>query len=620
MVPPLYGLSKDHKPLPPDGEQLGHPLRPVCGATECINGALSNLLTEVLTNVGDLADTSGFNCLSTEEVMASLTSLNTRSSTFQKLMVMSMDVDNMFPRLNNVKVARVAAEEYLRSGLKVEVDPVELGLYLAVLYQDRREELEALGLADVVQRRKFPKARKILITTKELLERGQDGAAESKFLPPARAATEEEKRQMFALALEAAVLTCMDHHSYSLGTEIRRQASGGPIGLKLSGAIAKVFMVWWCRNFREAVIAATRNIIGFLFYLHLFYVDDHNLAMEELPPGARFLEGRVVVVPEEVEGDLQLPGDHRTALVMQDIANSVCEFTSFKTDFPSAHSTGWMPLLDIQVRVEEDNSVGWKFFQKEVSSPFTILNSSALPGKVKRISLIQEGLRRLRNTRPSLVPALRKDLMESLAETMMISGYPEPFRAGVVQSAVVGYHRLAMACQRGERPLYRPRLWQKKARRKTKKLKRAAWHRPADSVLFVPATPNAELAEGIMKVVEEEGPRLGMSIRVVETGGVSLKRQLVRTDLAAGEPCRQTDCRACLSGQRGGMLHDCSGALYTGSCRLCPDLGLGTAVYTGETGHSGYTRLCEHADKIRLKDQSLLKTSERDSPRTRRKC
>ena len=111
---------------------------------------------------------------------------------------------------------------------------------------------------------------------------------------------------MFALALEAAVITCMDHHSYSLGNKIRRQASGGPIGLKLSGTIAKVFMVSWCRNFREAIIAATRDIIGFLFYLHLFYVDNHNLAMEKLPPGARFLEGRAVVVLQEVEGDLQL--------------------------------------------------------------------------------------------------------------------------------------------------------------------------------------------------------------------------------------------------------------------------------------------------------------------------
>ena len=127
----------------------------------------------------------------------------------------------------------------------------------------------------------------------------------------------------------------MDHHSYSLGTEIRKQGSGGPIGLKLSGAIAKVFMVSWCRSFREAVIAAIRNIVGFLFYLHLFYVDYHNLAMEELPPGARYLEGKVVVVPKEVERDLQLPGDHRAALIMKDIANSVCKFTSFKTDIPA---------------------------------------------------------------------------------------------------------------------------------------------------------------------------------------------------------------------------------------------------------------------------------------------
>ena len=81
---------------------------------------------------------------------------------------------------------------------------------------------------------------------------------------------------------------------------------------------------------------------------------------------------------------------------------------------------------------------------------------------------------------------------------MMISGYPEEFRAGVIQSAVIGYQRLAAACERGERPLCRLRVWQQETRRRMKKLKKAAWHRPADSVLFVPATPNAELA-GVSK-------------------------------------------------------------------------------------------------------------------------
>ena len=58
-------------------------------------------------------------------------------------------------------------EVYLRSDLEVELDAVELGLYLAVIYQGRREELEALGLDQVVQKRRHPRAKTILITTSE---------------------------------------------------------------------------------------------------------------------------------------------------------------------------------------------------------------------------------------------------------------------------------------------------------------------------------------------------------------------------------------------------------------------------------------------------------------------
>ena len=305
-------------------------------------------------------------------------------------------------------------------------------------------------------------------------------------------------------------------------------------------------------------------------------------------------------MPAEVERDLQLPGDQRTALVMQEVANSICPFTTFKTDCPSANENGWMPLLDIETRVLPDNSVSWRFYEKEVTSPFTILNASALPGKVKRVSLVQEGLRRLRNTRPDLVHTMKKELMEKLAEKMMVSGYPEEFRIGVIRSVVVGFERLVNACERGERPFYRPRSWQQQSRHNTKLLKRVSWYRPADAVLFLPATPNSELAEQARKVVEEEAPRLGMNIRVVEKGGLSLKRQLVRTDLAAGDPCKPPDCRACLSnpGEGGGLLHQRSGALYKGTCRLCAAQGQ-TTVYFGESGYNGYTRLGEHAADVR---------------------
>ena len=43
---------------------------------------------------------------------------------------------------------------------------------LAIQYQDRRKELEDLGLDRVVPKKIHPKAKKILIKTKEILEPG----------------------------------------------------------------------------------------------------------------------------------------------------------------------------------------------------------------------------------------------------------------------------------------------------------------------------------------------------------------------------------------------------------------------------------------------------------------
>ena len=130
---------------------------------------------------------------------------------------------------------------------------------------------------------------------------------------------------MVALALEIAIKVAMGNHLYSFNGSVRLQLEGGPIGNRLSGALAKVYMLWWCRALIKALTAAMINITYFSLYLLFFYVDDTNLAMEELEPGCRLVDGKVVVVKEEVEGDKSIPGDRRTALVIQEIANSVCK-------------------------------------------------------------------------------------------------------------------------------------------------------------------------------------------------------------------------------------------------------------------------------------------------------
>ena len=65
------------------------------------------------------------------------------------------------------------------------------------------------------------------------------------------------------------------------------------------------------------------------------------------------------------------------------------------------HPSGFMPLLDLQIKTE-NNQIIYKFYKKKVSKNLVILNKSKIPAKVKRITCIQEVIQRLRNTKREL--------------------------------------------------------------------------------------------------------------------------------------------------------------------------------------------------------------------------
>ena len=115
----------------------------------------------------------------------------------------------------------------------------------------------------------------------------------------------------------------------------------------------------------------------------------------------------------------------------------------------------------------------------------------------------------------------------------MLSGYPEDYRRGILESAVACYEAQVAASLRGEVPLYRPRDWESPARKRKKVLAKSSWFRPADTVLQVPCTPGGVLAASVRKVVEEEGSRLGLKVKVQEGAGVPLKRSLEMEEAAS---------------------------------------------------------------------------------------
>ena len=62
---------------------------------------------------------------------------------------------------------------------------------------------------------------------------------------PSRLPSEVEKSKMVSKLVEIVTREVMANHYYAVGDTIRKQTDGGPIGLKLTGAIARIVMLWW---------------------------------------------------------------------------------------------------------------------------------------------------------------------------------------------------------------------------------------------------------------------------------------------------------------------------------------------------------------------------------------
>ena len=149
------------------------------------------------------------------------------------------------------------------------------------------------------------------------------------------------------------------------------------------------------------------------------------------------------------------PADLRTAEVVRDLANNICDFIRVTIDCPSKYNTGFMPLLDVQVKIE-DKRVQYKFYKKQISNKRVIMASSALSGSVKRATLTQEAVRRLRNTDRSLAWSVSADILSEYSNDLRRSGYPEKFRSEVITAALKTFQKQCAASDSGETPLFRP--------------------------------------------------------------------------------------------------------------------------------------------------------------------
>ena len=141
----------------------------------------------------------------------------------------------------------------------------------------------------------------------------------------------------------------MENHFYTYDNVIRKQAKGGAIGLKLTEKLGRLLMKRHDKKYKQ--LLRKLDIQEEIFDR---YVDEETEGLAAIDPGVRFEGGKLVRNEEKIEEDEGKAEDVRTFEILKDIGNSIFECIQFTIDVPSLNENGRLPVLDLNLRVVND--------------------------------------------------------------------------------------------------------------------------------------------------------------------------------------------------------------------------------------------------------------------------
>ena len=276
------------------------------------------------------------------------------------------------------------------------------------------------------------------------------------------------------------------------------------------------------------------------------YVDDKNKVAREVPADVDVKvgeDGELELVKLEVATEEK--ADEHTAKVYRKVADTIRPRSIKMTeDFPSNHSSGDMPILDMKVRIK-DGFIEHRHFTKPMASKSVILASSAFTSREKVNILVNEGNRRLRNHSPHLAWDEKKQDITTLMIQMEECGHKENFRAIVAVRIVSRYMNSLQKHQGGVKRLYRNRREQQaEVAAAGGRASKSNWFQKsgATNLLRVPATPDSGLAKAVEAALGRTAAPTGLQAKVVEEPGRSVKSVLVRSNQFPRKSCGRKLC------------------------------------------------------------------------------
>ena len=340
-----------------------------------------------------------------------------------------------------------------------------------------------------------------------------------------------------------------------------------------------------------------------------------------------------------------------TRRVIDRSMQEVFHFLKFTTEVGEEEG-GWLPTLDLKIRVEESNQVSFSYYEKPTVTNVMVQRRSAMEENNKIQILVNDMVRRLANTDPRRSKEEHCRVVDMFAQKLLTSGYSQNQARKIILSGIRGWERRRIRARNEGRRVYRTAKQSAAGRSRRKVLGKSTWFRKRKvekedgikktgnrrakrkvksknaeeqlkmrTVLFVDNTKDGGLAKKLREVVERIQHILGYRIKVVERAGTPLKLHFPLSGLGEDDKCGRQDCLPC--GQEGGEKKTrCRkrSILYENICKICnPDITSRRAkitppkeypsVYVGESARSAKERTEEHWRDFREKreDSHILK-------------
>ena len=388
------------------------------------------------------------------------------------------------------------------------------------------------------------------------------------------------------------------------------------------------------------------------------YIDDIRYLTSTISLGWRWSEkSKQLEYKEEwraEEEERRYSFDKKTSMEVGKIMNSVNKDLEFTTEIVEDFSNARLPTLDLEIWLERGEKPGlrYSFYEKPMGTKYCVMEGSAMSDNMKRATLSQEVVRRMVNTDEEQPQQQRNEILELFTIKMQRSGYNSKQRKEIIISGLKGYERKLKRAAEGKQKLHRDGKATLGARSRKKLMAKFNWYKkkkdtqeeekkprqeksmfqcrynnnkergekfgkekPISAVMFVPRTPNGELASLLR---EEEGriQRFAKSrIKIVEETGNTAKSLVHESNPWAGEDCLREACLICTSGDQQG---DCRrrGVVYQTQCVDCKEKSGRQSVYVGETSRTAFERGTEHARdrKSRREDSHMFLHVEEEHP------